>query len=269
MSDSLPLSDAPLSNALPEKPPAPDTRDRIRMLFARLLNDVSSPEPTPQPRGSSRSGDLFSDDPFGADPFDTDPFETTLYADPDSAAGLHGDGFSRLGESGDGLSASFGSDSLRLSLGERTEDALGWGDLQEGADDLGDTSEDSIFADPLLMQDLLRESVEEEGSPNVEVAPAVVAEIEAVAEHEAVEPIASAVPDEPAVFAIPAPGSRSTLGALPDLPPTGTHRVVSLKLEQMDALNDVLQNGWRIVQMLPSGEPFGFVVALRYAGYSA
>ena len=261
------MSDSLLSNSQPEKPSEPDTRDRIRMLFARLLSDVPSSKPTSQPQPSTRPDDLFGDDPFGADPFDINPFEATPHVRSDSAAGLNGDGFSLPSDAGDGLSASFDSDSLRLSLGERSEDTLGWGDLQEGAADLGDTSEDSIFADPLLMQDLLQESAEEESGPNREIAPAAVAEMEIVAEREAVEPIA--VPDEPAVLAIPAPGSRSTLGALPDRPPTGTHRVASLKLEEMDALNDVLQNGWRIVQMLPSGEPFGFIVALRYAGYSA
>ena len=66
-----------------------------------------------------------------------------------------------------------------------------------------------------------------------------------------------------------ASGFKATLGDLPDRPPTGTHRVARVHLDDLDAWNDALQNGWRIVQMIATGAPDEFVVALRYAGYAA
>jgi hypothetical protein len=60
-----------------------------------------------------------------------------------------------------------------------------------------------------------------------------------------------------------------TLDALPGRPSAGAHRVVAVAGTELHQLNERLDAGWRITQMLPGSSPGTFVVALRYAGRGA
>ena len=175
------------------------------------------------------------------DPFGTSPAESL-----DSASifgdGLGGDGLSG-GEglaSGDGLSG-HGFDSL-------SQDALSMGDGLASKGDFQTDGSDSFHLSVVEESDSPAETSALFGTP------------EADAETAAAEWLPAAPP---------APAAGCLLSHLPARPPTDTHRVVAVRRDDLGQLNDTLELGWRVIQMLGCAQSGDFVVALRYAGHSA
>ena len=228
-----------------------DSRARIRTLFARLL-DGPGPDAAPAP-------DPF-DDPFGDELFSERAFEGDGAS---RSAPILGDGFDGLGawepSGGDGYGGSHGdglSDDEMPELGDGLSDPFAWDEPEGAAENAEGGLDDSIFADPGHMESLLGEAAAAEARGGAS------AQDETVEEDRVESP--SALPARRL-----ASGFAATLDALPDRPPSGAHRVAVVALANLDQLNEQLDIGWRVIQMLPGAVPAEFVVALRYAGYAA
>ena len=219
-----------------------DSRERIRTLFTNLLAESESPHPPPgTAETSSETPAPFTDDPFGDELFS----ERAFRKGAEGADAILGDGFD-------------GFDQFAVSGGDG---------YSSGGDGHGGYPKSAAREDPVWV-------ITEQPPLSAESA---AAKPDADGEEDyaggdmfglrSADSARTAGPalDEGHVSS----GCDATLGALPDHPPTGAHRVVIVGSAELGCLNARLDAGWRVVQMLPSGSPMEFVVALRYVDYAA
>lgn len=237
------------------------SRDLIRNLFARLLHDEPSADASSGPKTDGPDDSLFADDPFGPDPFGRDAGCDHGAIDGGSILHL---GAPEVGSADAEATDPFGNPSTGYFCGLGDADEEMFDELPGGAlaslgldalgisseGDLGKTSYASGDGATLADRFELSESAAFDLSAQQQDGPAA----------DAGAPVSQGQGS--------VPSDRCGLRGLPERPPTGTHRVATVSCEELYVLNEVLSQGWRVIQMLGCGEG-GFVVALRYAGYAA